>query len=340
MQPQPDRTAQVALFHSTERTTAIRQAVAAVIAALPWQSYQRVVIKPNLVMVDRPYANTHPDTLQTVLGLMRDHYRGPITIAEGAALNATTTAFAAHGYPALAQRYGCQLLDLNGDEPVTVTLQDRGEKPMTLRLARTIVESDCRISLSLPKTHDTVLVTMALKNMIMGALVNRRVADCHTRPYWLDRLGQIVRGHGNGWGSDKQAMHKSYPLINLYLAQLAPLVWPHLSILDGFVAMEGAGPIDGDPVPWGIALAGVDPLAVDVLAAHLMGFRLAEIGYLAYCAQAGRGVADLATIQVVGNIAPDAVRRTFIPHPQHQAQRRWHHPQALRLMRQTPALSI
>lgn len=339
MQPQPDRTAQVALYHSTERTTAVRQALAAIIATLPWHRYERVVVKPNLVMYDRPYANTHPDTLQTVLALIRDHYCGPLTIAEGAALHATTAAFAVHGYPALAQRYDCQLLDLNGDETVAVLLPNQAKKPLTLRLARTIVESDCRISLSLPKTHDTVLVTMALKNMIMGALVNRRAAKAHTRPHWLDRLGQILLGHGNGWGSDKRAMHQSYPLINLYLAQLAPLVRPHLSILDGFVAMEGAGPVDGDPAPWGIALAGTDPLAVDVLAAHLMGFRLDEVGYLAYCAQAGLGVADLAAITVVGNTTPGAVRRSFTPHPQHQAQRQWQHPQARQLIQQRPVLS-
>ena len=339
MPPQTNPTAQVALFHSSERTTAIRQALATVIDALPWQSYQRVVVKPNLVMYDRPYANTHPDTLQTVLTMIRDHYSGPLTIAEGAALHTTTAAFAAHGYPALAQRYGCQLVDLNDDETVDVTLPVSTEKAMTLRLARTIVESDCRVSLSLPKTHDTVLVTMSLKNMIMGALVNRRVAQGRTRSYWLDRLGQILFGHGNGWGSDKRAMHRSYPLINIYLAQLAPLVRPQLSILDGFVAMEGAGPIDGEPVPWGLALAGVDPLAVDALAAHLMGFRLEEVGYLAYCAQAGLGVADLNAITVTGNTTISAMRRSFTPHPQHRAQRQWQHPQAAQLIRQQPVLS-
>lgn len=331
--------AQVSLFQNTERTTVVQQAVAAVISTMPWQTYQRVVIKPNLVMYDRPYANTHPDTLQTVLALIRDSYAGPLTIAEGCALHATPTAFAAHGYPALAQRYNCRLLDLNGDQPFTVQLYDRAEKPLTLRLARTIVESDCRISLSLPKTHDTVLITLSLKNMIMGALVNRGVSHARGRAAWLDRIGQIVRGHGNGWGSDKKAMHQSYPMINLNLAQLAPLVRPQLSILDGFIAMQGAGPVDGDPVPWGIALAGTDPLAVDALAIHLMGYRLEEVGYLAYCAQNGLGIADLDAIEVTGNITPNQVRRAFVLHPQQQAQRQWHHPRAAYLMQHAPILS-
>ncbi|MEZ4735757.1 MAG: DUF362 domain-containing protein [Caldilineaceae bacterium] len=271
--------------------------------------------------------------------MIRDRYAGLLTIAEGCALHSTPVAYAAHGYAALAQQYNCRLLDLNDDETVTVTVYDRKANALKLRLARTIVESDCRISLSLPKTHDTVLVTLALKNMIMGALVNRRAATCHPRSYWLDRLGQILHGHGNGWGSDKVAMHQSYPIINLNLAQLAPLVRPHLSVLDGAIAMQGAGPIDGEPVPWGVALAGTDPLAVDVLAAHLMGFRLDEVGYLAYCALTGLGVADLEAIGVVGNVPPAQVRRFFTPHPHHQAQRQWHHPRAAQLIQRPFVLS-
>lgn len=331
--------ARVSLFQNSTRTAVVQQAVAAVIGTMPWSTYHQVVIKPNLVMYDRPYANTHPDTLQTVLALLRDHYSGCLIIAEGCALHATPAAFAAHGYPALAQRYNCRLLDLNSDQSQTVQLYDRAEQPLTLRLARTIIDSDCRISLSLPKTHDTVLITLALKNMIMGALVNRRVSHVPTRAPWLDRVGQILRGHGNGWGSDKKAMHQSYPMINLNLAQLAPLVRPHLSILDGFVAMQGAGPVDGTPVPWGIALAGTDPLAVDALAVDLMGYRLAEVGYLAYCAQKGLGVADLDAIEVVGNVLPAQVRRTFVLHPEQQAQRQWHHPRAVALMQQAAILS-
>jgi hypothetical protein len=69
-------------------------------------------------------------------------------------------------------------------------------------------------------------------------------------------------------------------------------------------------------------------LAVDTLAAHLMGYPLVEVGYLYYCAQIGLGQGDLNQIEVVGNIAPTDVARPFAPHPQHQQQRRWQHPQA------------
>jgi uncharacterized protein (DUF362 family) len=323
----------VALCQGADRIANLRQTLDLVLDDVNWTSRRHVLVKPNLVMADRPYAITHRDALATVLDGVRARYRGPLTIAEGCALRPTVEAFEAQGYTELAAFYDARLCDLNADAVDSVTVYSHAARPLQLRLARSVIQSDCRISLSLPKTHDTVLVTLAIKNMIMGSLVNRRLSASDGRPAWLDRVGQIVCGHGDGWGSDKRAMHQSYPIINLNLALLAPLVLPHLSVLDGFVAMEGAGPVDGVPVPWGVALAGVDALAVDVLAARLMGFALREVGYLSYCAQLGLGCADLERIEVLGNSPPEAAARSFAPHPRHAEQRCWQYSGAAELLR-------
>jgi uncharacterized protein (DUF362 family) len=328
IKPEP----RVALCRGESRTMNLRSALDLVLDDVDWPSRRHVVVKPNLVMVERAHAITHRDALAAVLEAIRGRYTGLLTIAEGCALHPTTEAFDAQGYDQLAAFYDARLCDLNADEVEPVTVYSRDAHPLKLRMARTILHSDCRVSLGLPKTHDTVLVTLAIKNMIMGSLVNRRLTACQSKPAWLDRIGQIARGHGDGWGSDKVAMHQSYPIINLNLALLAPLVLPHLSVLDGYVAMEGAGPVEGTAVPWGVALAGSDALAVDTLAARLMGFELREIGYLSYCAELGLGCADLEQIRVVGNIAPEAVVRSFTPHPRHAEQRRWQRFDAARLL--------
>jgi uncharacterized protein (DUF362 family) len=312
----------------------LRSALRLVLDDIQWPSRHSVLVKPNLVSPSRPYANTHYDALAVLLEEIRARYDGPLSIAEGCALEPTAEAFESHGYGTLATLYDAHLVDLNAEAVIRFRVYDRRARPLWLRLARCVVESDCRVSLALPKTHDAVLITLSIKNMIMGSLVNRRLAGGNGRPAWLDRVGQIIKGHGNGWGSDKTAMHQSYPVLNLNLGLLAPLVWPHLSVLDGFVGMEGAGPTDGTPVPWGIAVAGTDPLAVDVLTARLMGFALNEVGYLGYCAQQGLGCADLERIQILGNVAPDTAARPFLPHPRHAQQRRWQHPDAPRLLRE------
>jgi uncharacterized protein (DUF362 family) len=331
----------IALCRGTERALNLRHTLQLVLDDIPWHRRRNVLVKPNMVVPSRPYAITHHDALAVLLDEIRARYDGPLTIAEGCALDSTAAAFKSHGYEALAAFYRARLIDLNAAEVVPAQVYGRRSRPLHLRLARCVIESDCRISLSLPKTHDVVLVTLSIKNMIMGSLVNRRLSCGNGRPRWLDRVGQIIKGHGNGWGSDKLAMHQSYAIINLNLGRLAPLVRPHLSVLDGFVGMEGDGPIDGTPVPWGIAVAGTDPLAVDVFTAHLMGIGLNEVGYLSYCAQLGLGCAELQSFNVVGNVAPEMVARPFAPHPNHHRQRRWQHPDALRLLRQaTPATTL
>ncbi len=87
--------------------------------------------------------------------------------------------------------------------------------------------------------------------------------------------------------------------------------------------MEGDGPGLGDPVDWRVALAGTDPLAVDTLTAHLMGFDPERIEYLQYCRRLELGVGAVERIEVVGNVAPEDARRAFAPHPKYQRQLAW-----------------
>jgi hypothetical protein len=46
----------------------------------------------------------------------------------------------------------------------------------------------------------------------------------------------------------------------------------YYSVVDGVIGMEGMGPMQGDPISSGIVLVGTDPVAVDAVAARVMGF--------------------------------------------------------------------
>ena len=337
MEPiKPDH-ARVSLYEGMDRVNNLRHALLGVIDEINWATCQKVIIKPNLVKIDRHHAVTHPDALGCVLTMVRERYRGPLMIAEGCAEEPTPELFKRQGFEGLAKEYGALLVDLNEDDGVPFTVYNRRARPLRVRVARQIIEADCRISLCLPKTHDHVVVTLSIKNMIMGSIVNRRLAaHDHALSTWFNGLARIVWGHGNGLGSDKVAMHQGYPMINLNLARTAPFVRPHLSIVDGFFGMDGAGPINGEIVPWRIALAGTDPLAVDCLTSHLMGFEINQIGYLNYCTQLGLGCANLDEIDILGNVSPQNVARTFRSHPDYQRQIQWHHPEAARLLRSDP----
>ncbi len=320
--------------------------VAAALAALPdppdVTAARHIVVKPNVVTGLRQVAATHVDALRAVLLWLRDHGARQVTLAEGTAAEATVDGFAAYGYFGLARVPGLDVdfVDLNHDATVPLTIYDRTLAPRCIRLARTLVDSDLRISVTRPKTHDAVIVTGALKNMLMGSPVNRRAGG----PRWRARvLNQIVgrvparyrsiQGLERLWPglgrrlypSDKAAVHQGSPVINLNLCLLARVVRPHLAVLDGLIGMEGNGPLYGEPVHLGWAAAGTDAVAVDTVMAHLMGHDPARVGYLQYCHRAGLGTADLDQITVAGP-ALAALQRRCRPSSTHLAQLAWSDP--------------
>ncbi|HEU5335836.1 MAG TPA: DUF362 domain-containing protein [Terriglobales bacterium] len=66
----------------------------------------------------------------------------------------------------------------------------------------------------------------------------------------------------------------------------------YFAVVDGIVAMEGNGPLRGTPKPAGVILGGDDPLAVDMVAATLMGMKWQRIRLLQGMAGAVGHAAD------------------------------------------------
>ena len=335
----------VALVRGENRYHNVSLALARIAGDLDLSDKQRVLIKPNFVVTHKPLAATHVDAVRAVLDFIRQRYDGPITIAEGPSVQPAAEGFAQLGYEPLVESHGVALADLNHDDPVPVDVYDWRLRPLRLHLARSVVGSDFRISVGPPKTHDVVIVTLSLKNMIMGSLISR-FTQAHAPsngggfgigaiskvlwrlvPLWVRHLPPAewltFRAMSTLEPSDKMKMHQSYPVINLNLALIAPMVKPHLSVIDGFEAMEGNGPTEGDAVPWRIALASTDALAADVTVATLMGFDPDKVGYLHYCKKMGLGGGDPHHIQILGNITMDDCAREFRPHDTVQRQRRW-----------------
>jgi uncharacterized protein (DUF362 family) len=84
------------------------------------------------------------------------------------------------------------------------------------------------------------------------------------------------------------------------LAALAASALPTISVVDGFLGMHGEGPRLGKRIRLGTVIAGTDPVAVDAVAAAIMGFDPLDVAYLRRAQSAGLGVADLAAITIVG----------------------------------------
>jgi len=72
------------------------------------------------------------------------------------------------------------------------------------------------------------------------------------------------------------------------------------TVMDGTVAGNGAGPRTMRPEVKDYILAAEDSVAIDAIAAKMMGFDPMEIPYLRMCHDRGLGVADPRDIEVVG----------------------------------------
>jgi uncharacterized protein (DUF362 family) len=252
---------------------------------------RRIVIKPNFVSTSIQLASSHIDQIRGILDFLKDLYKEKVIIAE-AACGDTEKAFINFGYHTLIDEYDVELMDLNKGAYTKVLIKDSKGTPFDVRVSSLLLnENSYLISAAKLKTHDTVVVTLSVKNMAMGAVLL----------------------------PDKRKVHQGTRRINLNIAEIAGKVWPDLGVIDG---LEGNGPVHGDPIHAGIAMAGTDPLAVDRVACELMGVDFSRVGYLNHCSDRELGEADIGKIDLLGEPLRECVH-PFRLHSGVSAQFRW-----------------
>jgi uncharacterized protein (DUF362 family) len=253
-----------------------------------------VIIKPNLVSTTVSLAATHVDQIRGILDFLSEFYKGTVIIAEAAAGN-TLEGYRNFGYFELLNKYNVELIDLNMGPFEEITIRDKNNSPISVRVSSLLLDKrNFLISAAKLKTHDTVVVTLSIKNMAMGAI----------------------------YVHDKMKVHQGIKQININIAELAELVWPDLVVIDGLEGMEGDGPTFGTPLVVGAALSSTDPLAADRIACEIMGVDFNRVGYLYYCSQKGLGEANLENITVIGTNMKECIK-PFKLHSTVDKQYKW-----------------
>jgi uncharacterized protein (DUF362 family) len=248
-----------------------------------------IVIKPNNVIVDNQLAATHVDTVAAILEFLKSIKKiDGVVIAESPAAGTAMEGFSNYGYEPVAKKYGVKLVDLD-QQPTEIvqTLDETDMRPKPIRVAKMMLDGNSFV-ISVPpmKTHNLVVATLSLKNVVLGSAIKDDTgAD---KPYL----------HGNGfWGTN-------YNLFNL-----APRLHPHLAVLDGYEGMEGDGPVGGTAVDHKVCVAGLDWVAVDHTGARLMGIDPKKMGYLSFAAGAALGQGDAAKIEIIGEAVEKHVKK-------------------------------
>jgi Uncharacterized conserved protein len=84
------------------------------------------------------------------------------------------------------------------------------------------------------------------------------------------------------------------------LLDLAEFVAPRLSIMDAIVAMEGDGPGLGTPRKVGLLLGSINQLALDIVAAEIMGIKREQNPVLLAAEKRGMAPTNIKDVDVVG----------------------------------------
>ena len=113
--------------------------------------------------------------------------------------------------------------------------------------------------------------------------------------------GAIKNAFGGLLKEVRHYAHKYIHEVMVDLVMMQKEIHPGVfAVMDGTVAGDGAGPRTMFPRIKNYILASSDSVAIDAIAAKMMGFPPMEIPYLRMCHERGLGVADPREIEVVG----------------------------------------
>ncbi|OGD21267.1 MAG: hypothetical protein A2W03_09615 [Candidatus Aminicenantes bacterium RBG_16_63_16] len=239
-----------------------------------------ILLKPNVALADNLLADTHVDCVRAILDFLAPHYKKTIIVGEGAH-HRTFDAYKACGYLELEKTHHVRLVDLNQDRFERRYVFGAEHRPLAVRISSTCLDPNVYIiSAARMKTHNYVLVTLSLKNLLLGCPIKDDTSN------------------------DKALFHTGPEAVNdichFNMFHIAQDVFPDLAVIDGFEAMEGNGPAWGTPFKSRVALASLDPVAADTVATRIMGFDPGRVLYLSSMAAAGLGQGDLQKMRIVG----------------------------------------
>jgi uncharacterized protein (DUF362 family) len=230
--------------------------------------WDKVLIKVNFI-VDKTWdtgATTDPMVVEAIIKKLEDLPVKVYVVESDATITNADTAFKKTGMREMCERNGVECLNLRHvKDKVKLAIPD-GEALKSITVPRLVTESAI-ISAAKLKTHSDTGVTLGMKNMF-GLL-----PDKFKGKYHLKGISKVI-------------------------VDINTVLRPKLTVIDGFVGMEGAGPVDGTPVRMDIIIAGTDTVATDATACRVMGIDPHEIKHIRKANEKGLGNID--DIQVLG----------------------------------------
>ena len=236
------------------------------------QSGDRVLLKPNLlegVSVECA-VTTHPEVLRAVIRQVKALGAVPV-VGDSPGVSGTLKAAEKCGIAAVCREESVRLVPFEGTAEYPFP---EGRIIKKFQLTDVLQQVDKVITLAKMKTHTFMGMTGATK-ILFGCIVGVQKAQFHLRTRQRREFAGM-------------------------LVDLANLVKPTLSIVDGVTGMEGNGPRNGRPFSAGVILAGSNCFAVDIVMAEMMGLPAESLPVAALSLERGL-TADFSGIDLVGD---------------------------------------
>jgi uncharacterized protein (DUF362 family) len=236
-----------------------------------WQEFiprgAEVALKPNLGWdLFLPGATTSPWVLEAVVRTIRDWVAKIYVVESDQVVVDVEKACRLNHVDRVCAEYQLEWVNMSRQPMRTVPLpHGRVLKALTVPeiLLRTTL-----VTVPVMKTHNKTVITGAIKNQ---------------------------------WGCLPMFRHNYHLVLDAALADINSVARPCFAVMDATVALEGNSPKSGLPKVVNRVLTSGDFVALDAVAAKIMGFDPARIGHLAECVAAGLGEADLQRITVEGD---------------------------------------
>lgn len=272
----------VAMITGEHRRKMVREAIDQLgpEAVARFRGAKQILIQANLVHHELQLASTHVDAVRGILDQIRIYTDAPVIIADGAHYG-TKAGFRNFGYENLLEQYvNVGLADLNDEETFEQALDE--EQTTVVRRPKLVRDCDLRIAVTPMKTHHEYGVSLSVSSWAEATMI----------------VPSRVGAQGRVWSRAPWLAAQGDEATHRLLANLFEKLPCHMAIIDGILAMEGEGPVEGTAVPMGVVLASLDPIAADTVAVNLMGFDPHAIGYLELLAQKEAGNNDMSKIDL------------------------------------------
>ncbi|MCD4654974.1 DUF362 domain-containing protein [bacterium] len=238
---------------------------------------EKILLKPNMLMASPPeqVACIHPEVFSAVAKWLLEK-KADLTFNNSPAIAGPRHAAKKNGLAEAASRLNIPMADFRKGRDI---ISPEGCRTRKFHIADGVLAADGIVSISKLKTHGFTGMTGAIKNQL-GCIPGLRKAEFHARfpdPSEFSRM----------------------------LVELTLTVAPRLYVMDGIIAMEGKGPNAGNPRPMNFMLLSVDPVALDAVAADIIGMPREQLYVLAHGQKLELG--SFRNITVVGD-SPDSFK--------------------------------